>query len=127
MTDNTFTFALDISHSRWGSWQTRIEDCCTVESPRDYYNFRGDNSLKIIKNTLLGCIRNPAYYIKSEGAAKKKIPGCIFAEKLVLENGPPSLKLRRIKGELQPVHSKNPYNSSSMPVSFREVPIKNKR
>ena len=27
------------------------------------------------------------YYRKSDGAAKKKILGCIFAEKLVLENG----------------------------------------
>jgi hypothetical protein len=27
------------------------------------------------------------FYRKSDGAAKKKIPGCIFAEKLVLENG----------------------------------------
>ena len=30
-------------------------------------------------------------------------------------------------GELQPVHSLNPYNSSSMPVRFWEVPKKNKR
>jgi len=30
-------------------------------------------------------------------------------------------------GELQPVHSQNPYNSSSMPVRFWEVPKKNKR
>ena len=27
------------------------------------------------------------YYRKSDGATKKKILGCIFAEKLVLENG----------------------------------------
>jgi hypothetical protein len=27
------------------------------------------------------------FYRKSNGAAKKKIPGCIFSEKLVLENG----------------------------------------
>jgi hypothetical protein len=27
-------------------------------------------------------------------------------------------------GELQPVHSPNPYNSSSMPVRFWEVPKK---
>jgi hypothetical protein len=27
------------------------------------------------------------FYSKSEGATKKKIPGCIFSEKLVLESG----------------------------------------
>jgi hypothetical protein len=27
------------------------------------------------------------YYSKSDGATKKKIPGCIFSEKLVLEKG----------------------------------------
>jgi hypothetical protein len=37
------------------------------------------------------------YYRKSDGATKKKIPGGIFSEKLVLENGPPSLKLRLAK------------------------------
>ncbi len=46
------------------------------------------------------------YYRKSDGATKKKIPGCIFAEKLVLEKGPPSLKLRRIKEELQPIEGR---------------------
>jgi hypothetical protein len=28
-----------------------------------------------------------AYYRKSNGTTKKKIPGCIFAEKLVLDKG----------------------------------------
>jgi hypothetical protein len=37
------------------------------------------------------------YYRKSNGDTKKKILGCIFEEKLVLEKGPPSLKLPRIK------------------------------
>lgn len=32
------------------------------------------------------------YNRKSVGVNKKKIPGCIFSEKLVLENGPPSLQ-----------------------------------
>jgi hypothetical protein len=26
------------------------------------------------------------YYRKSDGATRKKLPGCIFAEKLILEN-----------------------------------------
>jgi len=42
------------------------------------------------------------YYRKSDGAIRKKILNIIFAEKLILEKGPPSLKLRTIKEELQP-------------------------
>jgi len=30
------------------------------------------------------------FYRKSDGKTKKKILGCIFAKKLVLEKGPPS-------------------------------------
>ncbi len=40
------------------------------------------------------------YYRKSDGVTKKKILNTIFAEKLVLEKGPPSLMLRRIKEKL---------------------------
>jgi len=29
----------------------------------------------------------PEYYRKSDGKTRKKIPGCIFAEKLLLEKG----------------------------------------
>ncbi len=40
------------------------------------------------------------FYRKSDGAAKKKIPGCIFAEKLVLEKGKVGGKDRRPKSEV---------------------------
>ena len=49
---------------------------------------------------------------KSDGVIRKKLPGCIFAEKLVLEKGPPSLKLGRIKEKLQPLSSWKQSNSS---------------
>jgi hypothetical protein len=60
------------------------------------------------------------YYRKSNGATQKKILSCIFAEKLVLEKGPPSLKLRRIKEKLQSLSSRIPYNSSLELVRFWE-------
>jgi hypothetical protein len=58
---------------------------------------------------------------------QRRLQVASFIEKLVLEKCPPLLKLRRIKGELQPVRSPNLYISSSMPVRFWEVPKKNKR
>jgi|GEM_PF-6841951 len=68
------------------------------------------------------------YYKKSDGVTKKKIPGCIFAEKLVLETRNEVTQFRSAeKGKLQPVVSLIPYNSSSGLVMFWEVPKKNKR
>jgi hypothetical protein len=57
-------------------------------------------------------------YKKSDAATKEKTTVWIFARKTVLENCPTSLKLQRIKGELQQVHSPNLYNPSMLPERF---------
>jgi hypothetical protein len=75
------------------------------------------------------------FYRKSDGASKRKILGCIFSEKLVLETRNPVLsginsvtQFRAAeKEELQPVHSPNLSNSSSGLVRFWEVRKKRKR
>ncbi len=54
--------------------------------------------------------------MESDGAAKKKILGCIFSEKLVLEN-------EKVAATLIPYL----YRSSSVPVRFWGVPKKRKR
>jgi hypothetical protein len=57
------------------------------------------------------------YYRKSNGSNKKKILSTIFTEKLVLEKGPPSLKLQRMKKSCNP-SSLNPYDISSGLVKY---------
>jgi hypothetical protein len=45
------------------------------------------------------------YYRKSDGATKKKVLGCIFAEKLVLENGKDEWEKRRRGDKKSPIFS----------------------
>jgi hypothetical protein len=69
------------------------------------------------------------YYRKANGMTKKKIPGCIFAEKLVLDNGKvitpvftePIQLILRISAELGSSEKKNDANISQ---SLVETPAK---